>query len=86
MTSCATSSGCGDDEVDELVATGTVHEMNRPDTVLERPYLHWIRAVTHLPWPPSTFEPAELFMRRLEAERPRPTARADADDGDGGQP
>jgi hypothetical protein len=42
--------------------------MNRPDTLLERPYLHWLRTLMHLPWPEGTFEPAEVFMRRLEAE------------------
>ncbi|MET0143197.1 MAG: CoA transferase [Ilumatobacteraceae bacterium] len=63
--------GMEDEEVDRLVAAGVVHEMNRPDTTLERPFLHWIHTVSHLPWPASTFEPAELFMKRLEAEMAR---------------
>jgi benzylsuccinate CoA-transferase BbsF subunit len=60
--------GLPDEEVDRLVAAGVVHEMNRPDVRLERPYLHWLRTLMHLPWPDGTFEPAEVLMRRLEDE------------------
>lgn len=63
--------GLGDDEIDALVGRGIVHEMGSPDVTLERPYAHWIHTLMRLPWPPASFDPAELFMARLAAPAER---------------
>jgi benzylsuccinate CoA-transferase BbsF subunit len=63
--------GLDDDAIDRLVADGVVHEMESPDVVLERPYLHWLRHVQRLvPWGEPTFDPAAEMMRRLDADDP----------------
>ena len=55
-------------EIDRLIASGAVHAMAREDVRLERPYLHWIDKVMRLPWPKAGFDPARLFMERLDEE------------------
>jgi len=79
--------GFDPDEVAEAVASGAVHEMERPDVHLERPYLHWIGSVLPLEWPASTqVDPAALLFERLRVANAEQAARAEAGAGqrDGG--
>jgi crotonobetainyl-CoA:carnitine CoA-transferase CaiB-like acyl-CoA transferase len=68
--------GLSDAAVESALASGVVHEMTRPDLHFERPYLHWIRAVLPLDWPPSTIvDPAAILFERLRADaEPDPPA------------
>jgi crotonobetainyl-CoA:carnitine CoA-transferase CaiB-like acyl-CoA transferase len=64
-----TELGFADGEIDQLVADGTAHVMERTDVQLERPYLHWIDKVMPLvPWPPAGFDPAAEMMARVVAD------------------
>jgi crotonobetainyl-CoA:carnitine CoA-transferase CaiB-like acyl-CoA transferase len=65
--------GMGDEEIQASIESGAVHEMVHPEVHLERPYLHWIRSLLPLDWPPSTqIDPARILFDRLADETGQP--------------
>jgi crotonobetainyl-CoA:carnitine CoA-transferase CaiB-like acyl-CoA transferase len=59
--------GLDADEVEALLAAGAAHEMIHRDVKLTRPFYGWVDKLVRFPWPPATFDPAELLFARLDA-------------------
>lgn len=60
--------GLDDPEVDSCIEAGAAHEMPYADVHLERPYLHWVRALVQLDWPESTqVDPMAEQFERMKA-------------------
>jgi benzylsuccinate CoA-transferase BbsF subunit len=59
--------GLDETAIQTAIDSGVAQEMPHPEIHLERPYLHWIRALMPLPWPSSTLDPAGILYDRLEA-------------------
>ena len=57
--------GLDEEQIDALVTSGVAHVMAYPDLHLERPFLHWIRHVMRLPWPPAALDPATILFDQL---------------------
>jgi benzylsuccinate CoA-transferase BbsF subunit len=67
----------GETEIHDVLASGAASEMEHTGVHLERPYLHWIRAVLPLDWPPSTLvDPPSILFERLSAVEAQPDGDA----------
>ena len=59
--------GLDAEAVDVALADGTAHEMAYADVHLERPFLHWVKAILPLDWPRATaVDPAAILFDQLK--------------------
>ena len=72
--------GLDEEAVQATIDAGVAHEMRQTDIHLERPYLHWLRRVMPLPWPPSQIDSAQILYDRLTEAQEAPIG---PDPGDG---